>query len=131
MLQSCIDCDTIETNGTHLSVETLRLIEQAAKTRGVIIFTDPDHPGETIRTAINQKIPGCKNAYIEKHKAKTAKKVGVEHASKKICWMHYLMYSPIKNSLLKVYPGKNIYLWACMGGKLPLIKEKKLLRRFI
>ena len=83
VLQSCIDCDTIETHGTHLSVETLRLIEQAAKTRGVIIFTDPDHPGEIIRTAINQKIPGCKNAYIEKHKAKTAKKVGVEHASKK------------------------------------------------
>lgn len=22
VLQSCIDCDTIETNGTHLSVET-------------------------------------------------------------------------------------------------------------
>lgn len=82
VLQSCIECDTIETHGTCLSEATLKQIAQAAKTRGVIIFTDPDHPGESIRHTINEKIPGCKNAYIEKSKAKTTKKVGVEHASK-------------------------------------------------
>lgn len=82
VLQSYMECDTIETHGTHLGKETLAQIALMQKERGVIIFTDPDYPGEKIRTTINQAIPGCKNAYIEKNKAKTSKKVGVEHASK-------------------------------------------------
>lgn len=82
VIQSYIDCDTIETNGTHLGKMVLQLIKQAQQARGVIIFTDPDYPGEKIRATINQHIPGCKNAFIEKNKAKTTKKVGIEHASK-------------------------------------------------
>lgn len=83
VLKSCLDCDTIETHGTNLNDETLDFIKQAQATRGVIIFTDPDSPGEKIRSIINERIKGCKNAFIEKSKAKTTKKVGVEHASKK------------------------------------------------
>lgn len=82
VLQSYLECDTIETHGTSLGEAVFRQIEQAAKTRGIIVFTDPDHPGERIRQAVNQRIPGCKNAFIDVHKAKTPKKVGVEHANK-------------------------------------------------
>ena len=83
VLQQYFDCDTIETNGLSLSEETLRLIEEARDRCGVIIFTDPDHPGETIRRRINEAVKGCKNAYIAKNKAKTPRKVGVEHARRK------------------------------------------------
>ena len=82
VLKSYLDCDTIETHGTYLSKQILEEIQRIQKTRGIIIFTDPDFPGEKIRHTINQKIPGCKNAFIEKKKAKTSKKVGVEHANK-------------------------------------------------
>ncbi|MCR5794459.1 MAG: ribonuclease M5 [Solobacterium sp.] len=75
-------CDTIETHGTCLSEFTLNLIRSAQKKRGVIILTDPDSPGNRIRHEINQKVPGCLNAYIDKDKAKTDKKVGVEHADR-------------------------------------------------
>lgn len=73
--------DTIETRGSAINKRTLELIKQAQKDRGVIIFTDPDYPGLRIRNIINQKIPGCKNAYIEKEKAISIKKkkVGIEH----------------------------------------------------
>lgn len=81
-LKSCFECDTIETNGTHLGKPTLALIEKLQKQRGIIIFTDPDVPGDQIRHTINQAVPGCKNAFIEKKKAKTTRKVGVEHASR-------------------------------------------------
>ena len=80
-LKQYFDCDTIETHGSALSQRTLNMIETANKNRGIIIFTDPDAPGERIRTIINQRIPGCKNAFINKKKAKTTKKVGIEHAS--------------------------------------------------
>lgn len=79
-LKSCLDCDTLETSGCRLTKDRILLIAQLQKKRGVIIFTDPDIPGEKIRNAINQQVPGCKNAFIEKRKAKTVKKVGVEHA---------------------------------------------------
>lgn len=82
VLQSYFDCDTIITHGTCLGKQTLEMIEKAQKERGIIIFTDPDAPGNKIRDKINQYVPGCKNAFIEKKKAKTNKKVGVEHASK-------------------------------------------------
>lgn len=81
-LKKYFDCDTIETSGTYLSKATMKFIEIAQKERGVIIFTDPDVPGNKIRTMINQSVPLCLNAFIEKEKAKTTKKVGIEHASK-------------------------------------------------
>jgi ribonuclease M5 len=77
------DIHTIETRGSAIDETTLRLIKKAQEERGVIIFTDPDYPGKRIRHIINQAVPGCKNAYIEKAKAISIKKkkVGVEHCS--------------------------------------------------
>ncbi|MEG1629850.1 MAG: ribonuclease M5 [Erysipelotrichaceae bacterium] len=102
-LKKYLDCDTIETNGTHLGKEILSLIAQAQKMRGVIIFTDPDAPGEKIRSLINQNIKGCKNAFVDKAKAKTSKKVGIEHASKEVILSsleHLMTYSDeIKETL--------------------------------
>lgn len=75
-------CDTIETGGTSLGEEVIERIRQAQKSRGVIIFTDPDSPGNRIRNAINQAVPGCANAFIDKKAARTDHKVGVEHADR-------------------------------------------------
>src|SRR5699024_1885930 len=52
--------------------------------RGVIIFTDPDYPGDRIRHIIDQNIPGCKHAFLPKKLAiasTSGKSVGIEHAS--------------------------------------------------
>lgn len=81
-LKAYFSCDTIETQGSHLGKQTLALIAKVQQQRGIIIFTDPDTPGEKIRHTINQAVPGCKNAFIEKAKAHTSKKVGIEHACK-------------------------------------------------
>lgn len=81
-LQSFFDCDTIETCGSHVTGATLERIAAAQKERGVIVFTDPDASGEHIRSIISRKIPGVRHAYIDKSKAHTDRKVGVEHAAK-------------------------------------------------
>lgn len=81
-LQQYFDCDTIETGGNRISEQTMRRIEEAARKRGIIIFTDPDSPGEYIRRAVKQRVPEAKHVFIEKKKARTDKKVGVEHARK-------------------------------------------------
>lgn len=75
-------CETIETGGTSLGEEVIERIRCAKEKRGVIIFTDPDSPGNRIRNAINQAVPGCENAFIDKKLARTDRKVGIEHAEK-------------------------------------------------
>ena len=82
-IQQAVQADTIETNGSAINMETIEKIKLAQKKRGVIIFTDPDYPGQRIRHIVSEKVPGCKHAFIEKEDAihKHGKGVGVEHAS--------------------------------------------------
>jgi ribonuclease M5 len=79
-----VEADTIITNGSAVSVETLALIKKASKTKGVIVFLDPDFPGEKIRKTIMDAVPDACHAYLEKSKAisKNKQKVGVEHATR-------------------------------------------------
>ena len=86
VLQSYFDCDTIETGGDQVNEGTLERIEEAQRQRGVIIFTDPDTPGEHIRRLVKARVPEAKHAFIQKEKARTTKKVGVEHAEQKDLW---------------------------------------------
>ena len=101
-LKRYFDCDTIETGGDHVSAQTLERIAQAQKQRGVIVFTDPDHAGEHIRSVIARHIPGVAHAYIAREKAKTNKKVGVEHAAKddlEKSLSHLVVYDEKRQSL--------------------------------
>ena len=83
-LKRFFDVETIETHGLGLSKETIKLIEEINNARGVILLLDPDTPGEKIRKRINDAIPNLKNAFLMKEDARTSKKVGVEHANKKV-----------------------------------------------
>ncbi|EWH20190.1 ribonuclease M5, partial [Bacillus haynesii] len=82
-IKSAVDADTIETNGSAIGEDVIKRIRFAQETRGVIILTDPDFPGEKIRKTIAEKVPGCKHAFLPKHLAKPKNKrgIGVEHAS--------------------------------------------------
>lgn len=79
-LKSFFNCDTIITHGSAIDKETIELIREVNETRGVILFLDPDSPGDKIRKTINEAVPNCKNAFVLKEDARTTKKVGVEHA---------------------------------------------------
>ncbi|MFE8704024.1 ribonuclease M5 [Cytobacillus sp. FJAT-54145] len=82
-IKRAVDADTIETNGSAVSLETIEKIKLAQQKRGVIIFTDPDFPGQKIRQTIQEHVPDCKHAFIPKEEAlhKRGKGVGVEHAT--------------------------------------------------
>lgn len=82
-VKRAVQADTIETNGSEISESTIEQIRLAQNQRGVIIFTDPDYPGERIRKIISEKVPGCKHAFLPRQEAipKKGKGLGVEHAS--------------------------------------------------
>lgn len=95
-IKKALDVDTIETNGSAVSKETLTQIKTIAKKRGVIIFTDPDFNGERIRKIVSQAVPTAKHAFITRKEGvpkNTNGSLGVEHASKEV----------IKASLENIY----------------------------
>ena len=74
------------TNGSEISIETMNYIKELSKNHNIIVFTDPDHPGERIRSKIEEIVPNCKHAFIRKKDAHSSnnKKLGVEHATKEV-----------------------------------------------
>lgn len=83
-IQLAVQADTIETNGSAINEATLDLIRHAQAKRGVIVFTDPDFPGEKIRKIISRHVPGVKHAFLTQDEARPKAKgsLGIEHASK-------------------------------------------------
>lgn len=83
-----VDADTIETNGSAVNEAILQQIRHAREKRGVIIFTDPDYPGERIRHIVDQAVPGCKHAFLTKDKARAKhprrNSLGIEHAEPEV-----------------------------------------------
>lgn len=76
-----VKADTIETGGSAIDQACIARIRLAQERRGVIVLTDPDHPGERIRSIIAEHVPGCKHAFLPLAEAKRRGEVGVEHAS--------------------------------------------------
>ena len=80
-IRRAVDAQTIETHGFGMSEEMWRQIDKAVHTRGIIVLTDPDYPGEYIRRQIRTRYPGCKEAFLPKSEALRDGDVGVENAS--------------------------------------------------
>lgn len=107
-IKKAVDADTIETNGSAVNQETIEKVKLAQKTRGVIIFTDPDFPGEKIRKTISEKVPGCKHAFITREAAKNKTgqgSLGVEHAEPDVIRAAlkdaHLMHEPIAEEITR------------------------------
>lgn len=75
--------NVITTNGSEISDDTLEMIKELSKSHKIILFLDPDYPGERIREKINNYVLGCDNVFIERKFAVDNRKykVGIEHAS--------------------------------------------------
>lgn len=80
-IRRAVEADTIETGGSAIPQDVLDRIKRAQEKRGVIVFTDPDYPGERIRKIISQAVPGCKHAFITREQGRGKRNLGVEYAS--------------------------------------------------
>lgn len=80
-IKRAVQAETIATHGFGIRKSTFALIEKAYQNTGIIIFTDPDHAGETIRKRLSQRFPKAKHAYLSKDEAKKDGDIGIENAS--------------------------------------------------
>ncbi|SMB86849.1 RNAse M5 [Desulfonispora thiosulfatigenes DSM 11270] len=82
-VKRAVDAQMICTSGMGITKDTIIKIQRASERCGIIILTDPDYPGERIRSIISQKVKNCKQAYVTKSQARCKKtgKIGVEYAN--------------------------------------------------
>ncbi|WP_425379344.1 toprim domain-containing protein [Spiroplasma endosymbiont of Polydrusus pterygomalis] len=67
---------TIETSGSGITTEKLAFIKQISLNNKVIIFTDPDYPGQKLRQTISDYLDNnCLHAFINKNAAIKGKKL--------------------------------------------------------
>lgn len=81
-LKKLFNVETIETKGLSLSKKTIYDIKTLSKNKGLILFLDPDGPGEKIRKKLNEFFPKTKNCFIEKSDIlEKSKKFGLAEAT--------------------------------------------------
>ena len=79
-VKAALKAEVIITNGLGISEKTIERIKNAQERTGVIIFTDPDYPGDKIRRIISDRVPGCKHAYLPRKHSKKDGDIGIENA---------------------------------------------------
>ncbi|PKK40706.1 Ribonuclease M5 [Clostridiaceae bacterium JG1575] len=80
-VKRAVNAEVIAVHGFGITEEHFCRIERAAQNRGVIVLTDPDFAGETIRRRIEARIPTVRHAYISRDEGTKGEDVGVENAS--------------------------------------------------
>lgn len=79
-VKKSVDAITIETHGYGITDKTWKLIEEAYRGPGIIVFTDPDHAGEQIRRRILQRFPQAQQAFLDRRSATKKGDIGIENA---------------------------------------------------
>jgi ribonuclease M5 len=80
-LKSLFNVQTIETNGSALNDKTINLIKRTSLNKKIILFLDPDGPGEAIRKKLTSHLNNFLQVFIKKSDMKSNKKIGVAEAT--------------------------------------------------
>lgn len=115
------------TGGSAINEDFLNMLERLSKSNEIILFLDPDGPGEKIRSIISNRIPTCSHIFAPKKESisKNKKKIGVEHLPKETIKLLF-------EKIYKVEENKNIidindlYDLGLISGKNSSIKREYL-----
>lgn len=80
-LKNLVKAEVFVTDGLNVPEDLLATLKELSKSKEIVVFTDPDSPGNRIRQKIAQEIPGVRHAFVSKEDALGKHKVGVEHAT--------------------------------------------------
>lgn len=117
--------EVIITNGLGITLETLERIKMAQERRGVIILTDPDYPGDKIRKIIDQAVPGCKHAYLEKDQ----EIIGVEYASPEEIIQALTRARSSNAQKRREFSSRDLFLWGLLGSHESGTRRRKVAKQ--
>lgn len=127
-VKRAVDAEFITTSGMGITEETLVKIEKAHQRSGIVILTDPDFPGEKIRSIVNQRVGKCKHAYLTQKQArcKITGKIGVEYASPEVIREALLAAKVEQNCEQDLYKMDDLYKWGLTGSSFGGKRRTKL-----
>lgn len=67
MLKQLFLVDTIETNGSALTKQSINLIRLIAERQPVILALDPDYQGRRLMHRLQEQVPNCRVLYLTKN----------------------------------------------------------------
>jgi ribonuclease M5 len=81
-LSTFIQAEFIITNGSEIPMKTIEYIQTVFNSkRQVIVLTDPDAPGQRIRSVLDSHMKGLSHVFIQKKDAIRKNKVGVAQST--------------------------------------------------
>ncbi len=83
-VKRAVDAEIIATNGYGFPHFVKERIKKAAKTKGIIILTDPDYAGKRIRNEVASLVDNCKHAFISQEEGSKNGDIGVENAQPEV-----------------------------------------------
>lgn len=125
-VKRAVEAEIIITSGFGIKEETFQRIEFAQKKKGVIVLTDPDHPGEQIRKRINTRIKGCKNAYLTKKEALKKNDIGIENASPESIREALKKAKCVREEALQEFTRSDLLKHTLIGGSLSADRRDRL-----
>jgi len=121
-LSTFIQAEFVITNGSEIPKKTMDYIQQVRQTgRQVIVLTDPDSPGQRIRSILDEAIKGLTHVFIQKKDAIKKNKVGVAESTAKVileALTHLIVNQEIQTSLLSMEDLMTLNLIGGMDAKL-------------
>ncbi|MEN0063141.1 MAG: DUF4093 domain-containing protein [Myxococcota bacterium] len=79
-----VEVDVLCTGGFGFGADVEAQLKRAYATRGLILFTDPDHAGEQIRRRIEALVGPCAHARLTREACRGSGRLGVEYASPQV-----------------------------------------------
>lgn len=106
-IKAAVDAECITTSGLGLNDEIMKTIKTGASRKGIIIFTDPDYPGDKIRKMVKAVVPDAKEAFLRREDAINPKtgKFGIEFASPAA------IIDALKNAKVTINSNEEEYTW--------------------
>jgi ribonuclease M5 len=110
--------DVYITNGSEVSIETLKELKILNEKRGLILLLDPDYQGERIRRIINDYVGDTKHAFLPKKEciSKNKKKVGIEHANKDVIIKGLTSFYTSSKTITNLIEYKDLYRLKLIGN---------------
>jgi len=125
-VRNYVNANIICTHGFGIREETIEIIKKAYETTGIIIFTDPDHAGETIRERLSKLFPDAKQSFLTKSQALKGNDIGIENANGDDIIASLKSASCIENKMNPVFTTDDMYMLGLTGSEDSASKREKV-----
>lgn len=117
VVKKAVNADVIKTHGYSYGDKLKTKLKKLAKTRGIIILTDPDYVGKKIRKDLSKEIPEAKHAFLSRGKSLKGINVGVENATPEDVREAILNAKPEYQEYKKEFTKSDLLKYGLTGNK--------------